>query len=94
MHLPCVRIAEATNLQINNEQASQAPVKKHEIHSKPGVIDPYTPLPTYEGKVITELEEEVRQVLNQSRFEIRLRIFVLHVKKFKDKWIADSFLWR
>lgn len=40
IHLPRVRIAEAANLQIDNEQASQAPVKKHKVDSKSSVIDP------------------------------------------------------
>ncbi len=40
MHLPRVCIAEAADLQIDNEQASQAPMKKHEVDSKPRVINP------------------------------------------------------
>lgn len=39
MHLPCIGIAEAPHLQVDDDEASQAPVEKDEVNPKPGIVD-------------------------------------------------------
>ena len=58
MHLPGLRIAEATDLEIDDDQASQASIEKHQIDPEPGVVDSQSALPTDESKVVAELQQK------------------------------------
>ncbi|MDR6495660.1 hypothetical protein J2797_005584 [Paraburkholderia terricola] len=85
MHLPSVRIAEATNLEIDDNQASQPSMEKHQIDPEPRVVDPQAALPPDESKVVAEFQQEIRQMLDQRLLKIRLRVLVLDVEKLEDK---------
>jgi hypothetical protein len=43
-------------------------MKKHQIDAEPGVIDPQTPLPADEGKIVAKLQQEICKVLDECRF--------------------------
>ena len=65
VHLPSVRVTELAHLEVNNDQAAQAAVKEDEIYTKPGVVDTKPGLAAEEGKIIAQLQEEVREVLDE-----------------------------
>jgi hypothetical protein len=70
MHLPGVRIAEATDFEIDDDQAFQTSMEKHQIDPEPRVVDSQAALPADESKVVAELQQEIRQVLDQRLLEI------------------------
>ena len=89
MHLSGVRIAEAPDLEIDDDQASQTSMEKHQIDPEPRVVYPQAALPADESKVIAKLEQEIRQVLDQRLLKIRLRILVPDVEKLEHERVAN-----
>ena len=53
MHLPSVRIAESTDLEIDEDEGPQAAVEEDEVNTKPRVVDTKPALAAEEGKIIT-----------------------------------------
>jgi hypothetical protein len=72
VHLASIGIAEFADLQIDNHETPEATVEEHEIHAEPTVVDPQTTLPAEKREVVAELQQKIRQVLNQRFFKIRL----------------------
>jgi len=54
MHLPGIRIAEATDLEVDDDQASQTSMEKHQIDPEPRVVDSQAALPPDEREVVAE----------------------------------------
>lgn len=94
MHLPGVRIAEATDLEIDDDQASQTSMDKHQIDPEPRVVDSQAALPADESEVVAKLQQEIRQMLDQRLLKVRLRVLVPDVEKLEDERVADRLLWR
>jgi len=93
MHLPSVRVAEATDLEIDDDQTSQTSMKEHQIDPKPRVVDSQAALPTNESKVVAELQQEIRQMLDQRLLKISLRVLILDVEKLEYERVANRLLW-
>jgi len=70
VHLASIRVTEFAYLEVNNDQAAQAAVKEDEVDTKPGVVDTEPALATEERKIITQLQEEVREVLDKRFLQI------------------------
>ena len=70
VHLPCVRVTELTNLEVDDEQAAQATVKEDEVDTKPGVVDAKPTLATEERKIVAQLQEEICEMLDERLFQI------------------------
>ena len=64
MHLAHVRMAQLGQLEINDHQTSQPPVKKEQIHTKPTIADAQPTLASDECKVAAQLEQEVFQPMD------------------------------
>ena len=65
-------MSESVQFRIDDNEAAQAAVKKHQVDSVPGVTDAQPALATDEGEVPAKLEQEVFEPSNQSLFEIAL----------------------
>lgn len=50
---------EFAQLEINNDERTQSPVKQQQVHSKPLMTDAQPLLPADERKVVTQLQQEV-----------------------------------
>jgi hypothetical protein len=94
MHLPGVRIAEAADLEIDDNQASQPSMEKHQIDPEPCVVDSQATLPADESEVVAKLQQEIRQMLDQRFLKVRLRVLVLDVEKLEYERVANCLLWR
>jgi hypothetical protein len=70
MHLSRVRITESTDLQIHEDDGPQAAVKKHEVDTKPRVVNAKPSLPTEKGKIITQFQQELGEALDERVLEI------------------------
>ena len=47
-------------------------MEEQQVDAEPGVVEPQTSLTTDKGEVVTQLQEEVDEVLDQRILEIRL----------------------
>jgi hypothetical protein len=70
VHLASVRIAELPNFEVRNKQAPQAAMKENEVNTEPIVVDAESTLAAKEGEIITQLQQEVSEVLNERRFQV------------------------
>lgn len=56
MHLAGVGMREVTELQIDDHEAPESPVKKYQIDAEPLSADPKAALPSNEGEVASQFE--------------------------------------
>ena len=92
VHLSSVGVRESANLQVDNHQASQTPVKKQQIHPVPFSADTKAPLPAHEAEVPSEFQDKDLQALDQRFFEIALGVLILEVQEFEDVRVFDFLL--
>ena len=92
MHLPGVGVSETTDLQVDDYQTSQPPVKEQQVHPVPLVTDAQTPLAAHEAEVTAQFQEEGLQVANERLFQIAFGVLVLEVEKLQDERVFDLFL--
>jgi hypothetical protein len=94
VHLPCVCVTEAADLEVDDDEALQASMEKNQIDPEPGVVESQPPLPAHERKIVAQFQQKVCEVLDQSRLEFRLGILVADVEKLEHERVADRFLRR
>ena len=58
VHLAGVGVRELAELEVDDDQAAQAPVEEEQVDPVPLVADAQAPLPADEGEVAAELEQE------------------------------------
>ncbi len=58
-HLAYVRMGQAAQLQVDDDQAAQPPVEKQKIHSIPRLVDAQATLPADEGESFAQLKQEI-----------------------------------
>ena len=92
VHLPDVGVDECADFQVNDEQATQSPMEEHQIHPKPFVADPQSPLPPNKRKLVAEFQQKIFQMPDERVFQIALGVFIFQVKKFQKQRIADFFI--
>ena len=85
MHLPGFGVSETTDLQVDDYQTSQPPVKEQQVDPVPFVADAQTPLAAHEAEVTAQFQEEGLQVADERLFQIAFRVLVLEVEKFEDE---------
>src|SRR5271157_329322 len=69
IHLASVGVGEFPGFEIDENEAFQTAVKKHQVNAVPFIPDAQALLASYEGEVIAEFEEEVLEVKNQRFFQ-------------------------
>src|ERR1700733_1314693 len=91
MHLADVGMTELPGLEVNDQKTPEPPMEKQQVNTEPRIVQPQSPLAADVGKIVTQLQEEVRQMTNQRIFKICLGIVVLEVEKLQHEWILDGF---
>src|SRR5439155_4192275 len=89
VHLSDVRMSESANFDINDYEATQPTMEKHQVHPKPLMADPQPLLPPNEGKLVAEFEQEAFEMSNQRLLQFALGIFILQAKEFEHHRTAD-----
>ena len=91
MHLPGVGVGERPDLQVDDHDASEAPVVEQQVHPVPPAADAQTPLPAHEAEIVPQLQEEGLQVADEGLFEVALGVLVLQVEELQDEGVLDLF---
>jgi hypothetical protein len=94
VHLAGVGVREAIELQVDQDEAAQAPVEKEEVDAIRLVADPHAPLANDEAEVRAEFQQEGFEMPDQRRFEIALRVFVAQIEEVENLGILDLFVGR
>ena len=89
IHLAHVGVDESAKLEINNHQTTQPPVEKQQVHAKPFVADSQPLLPSDEGKLVAEFEQEGFKMANERIFQITFGVLVFQVEKFEHQRITN-----
>ena len=84
VHLPCVRVAELTYLEVHNYERSQTAMKENEVDTKPGVVDTKP----------AQFQKKVGEAMDERLFQVRLRVFVFEVEEFENERVFDGFFGR
>ena len=69
VHLTGIGVREFPGFEINENEASQAAVEKHQVDAVPFISYTQALLTSHESKVIAEFEQEVLEVKNQRLFQ-------------------------
>ncbi len=69
VHLPCIGVAESTDLEINHDQATKTAMKEKQVDPEPRFVDSKSLLSSDESEVIPEFKQEVGQMFDQGFFE-------------------------
>src|SRR5258708_32670892 len=62
-HLPSIGVAELANLEVNYQETLETTVEEKQIDAEPAVVNSQPALTTDKSKVVTQLEEEIGQML-------------------------------
>jgi len=89
VHLPRVGVCEAPELEIDEHEAAQPSMEEHEIHAVPLVAHAQAPLASEKREVVTELEEEGLETMDEALFEVALRVLVLQVEELEHERLAQ-----
>jgi len=65
IHLAGVGVGEFPGFEIDENEAFQTGMKKHQVDAVPFIPDAQALLASHDGEVIAEFEEEVLEVKNQ-----------------------------
>lgn len=65
MHLPHIGMGQATQLQVDDDQAAQLAMEEQQIDPIPGLVDTQPALPPDEGEAFPQFQQEVFQPLDQ-----------------------------
>ena len=65
VHLTDVGMSESANFEINDYEATQPTMEKHQVHAKPFMADAQSLLPPNESKLVAEFEQEAFEMSNQ-----------------------------
>lgn len=64
MHLPRVGVAELTSLEVNDDKALEAAMKKYQVNTEPAIAHTQPPLPADKGEVVTQFQQEIFQTVD------------------------------
>jgi len=76
VHLAGIGVREFPGFEINENEAPQSAVKKHQVDAVPFIPDAQALLASHEGEVIAEFQKEVFEVKNQRLFQRRFGVLV------------------
>ena len=77
VHLSGIRISEAIRLEVDDDQTAQTPVEEKKIDPKPSIVEAKSLLASEKSEVVTQLQQEVREMADERLFEITFRVLVL-----------------
>src|SRR5271157_4517899 len=83
IHLASVGVGEFPGFEIDENEAFQAAVKKHQVDAVPFIPDAQALLASDEGEVVAEFEQEVLKMKSESLFQCGFRILILQTQKLK-----------
>jgi hypothetical protein len=92
MHLAHIRVGQAAEFQIDDDQAAQPAMKQQQIHAIPGLVDAQSTLPSHEGEAVPKFQQETFQTLRQGGFQVGFRVFVLEIEKLQHIRILDRII--
>ncbi len=92
MHLAHIRVGQAAEFQIDDDQAAQPAMKQQQIHAIPGLVDAQSTLPSHEGEAFPKFQQETCQTLRQGGFQVGFRVFVLEIEKLQHIRILDRII--
>ena len=69
-------------------------MEEEEVDAKPRIVDTQSALPTKERKVVSQFQEEVGKVADESVFQIGFGVFVFEAEKFENEWVFDRLFHR
>jgi len=92
VHLAGVGVAEAAGLEIDDDQAFQPAVEEQQIDPEPGVVQPQAALAADEGEIVAQLEQEIRQMLDQCALHPGFGVAVVKVQELQDEGVLDGLL--
>jgi len=93
VHLAGIGVAELANLQVGQEQATQAAMEEDEIDAKPVVVEAKPPLTANEGEIVAQLQQEIGEVLDERCLQVRLGVFIFEVEEFEYERVFDGLFW-
>ena len=62
---------------VDDDQTAQTPVEEKKIDPKPGIVEAKSLLASEKGEVVTQLQQEIREMSDERFFEITFGVFVL-----------------
>ena len=77
VHLSGIRISESIRLEVDDYQTAQTPVEEKKIDPKPSIVEAKSLLASEKGEVVTQLQQEIREIADERLFEITFRVLVL-----------------
>ena len=77
VHLSGIRITESIRLEVYDEQTTETPVEEKKIDTKPRIVEAKSLLASEKSEVVTQLQQEVREMADERLFEITFRVLVL-----------------
>ena len=92
--LTSIGVRELPELQVDDNEAAQSPMKEQEVYTVPLIADTKPTLPPDERKVAAQLKQERFELPDERGLEIRLRVFILEVEKLEDVRFLDLFFRR
>ena len=63
-------------------------MKKHEINTKPVIVNPKQTLASHKRKIIAHLQKEICEMVDKRFLQIRLGIFIFEAEKFQDNGVG------
>ena len=94
VHLAHVGMGQGTELQVDDDEAAQAPMEEQQIDPIPSLVDAQPPLSSNKREALAKFEQEVLQPMDQGLFKIGLRILVLEVQEFQHIRVFDRIVGR
>jgi len=76
IHLASVSMGEFPGFEIDENEAFETTLKKHQVNAEPFIPDAQALLASHEGEVIAEFQKEVFEVKNQRLFQRRFGVLV------------------
>jgi len=68
-------------------------VKEHQIYPVPLRSEPQAILTGDEGEIVTQLQQELLEAINESILKIGFRILVSEIQKFENERVANMRVW-
>ena len=94
VHLPRVGMRQLAQLQVNDDEAAQTPVKQQQVNAIPGLVNPQPALPPDKGEIAAKLQQKVPEPVNQRVFKLGLGVFVLEVQELQHIGVFDGLIGR
>ena len=73
LHLPQVLVGELAELEVNEHEAAQQPVVKHEVDVEVVAVEGDALLPGHEAEALAQLQQERLQVVDDGLLQVALQ---------------------